>query len=71
VPLLPDQEWWFSDLELDPYEMAPMRSLDVEDLWQRIEAGVGGRGVTWAKEAMEVTRWWVGENYKRWQFEFT
>ncbi|KAM0704874.1 hypothetical protein Q7P35_007661 [Cladosporium inversicolor] len=69
VPLLPDQEWWFSDLGSDLYEMAPIRSLDAEDLLERVEASVGGAGVTWAKEATKVTRWWVSENHKRWQYD--
>jgi hypothetical protein len=71
VPLLPDQEWWFSDLSNDPYEMTPLKSLDSEDLLQRVEAQVGRLGVTWIEEATEVTRWWVSENHRRWQYKST
>jgi hypothetical protein len=69
VPLVDGEEWWFSDMDQDPYDMDPVRSLDRAGLVRKLEIQGKQRAVEWSEEAIEIAYWWVHKNYQRWGYE--
>ncbi|KAJ5488587.1 hypothetical protein N7539_003477 [Penicillium diatomitis] len=69
VPLVSDVEWRFSDVDLDPYEERPLQSFTLDPLLKQVEKVHGEAAVKWVIEAAHVTRWWVSENWRRYEFQ--
>jgi hypothetical protein len=69
VPLVDGEEWWFSDLEQDPYDMNPVRSMDRAGLARKLEVQGKHTAVEWSEEAIEIAYWWVYQNHRRWGYE--
>jgi hypothetical protein len=69
VPLVDGEEWWFSDLEQDPYDMSPVRSMDRAGLARKLEVQGKHTAVEWSEEAIDVAYWWVEKNHQRWGYE--
>lgn len=68
VPLIPDLEWRFTDLQSDPNELNPIMDFDVGDLVKIVERKVGEDAANWIGDAARVTMWWVKENHRRWEY---
>ncbi|KAL1959706.1 hypothetical protein VTO42DRAFT_1292 [Malbranchea cinnamomea] len=68
VPLIPDLEWRFTDLKSDPNELEPILEFELVDLVRVVEKSVGRKAASWVGDAARVARWWVGENWRRWEF---
>jgi hypothetical protein len=69
VPLVDGEEWWFSDLEQDPYDMNPVRSMDRAGLARKLEVQGKHTAVEWSEEAIEIAYWWVEKNHRRWGYK--
>lgn len=68
VPVIQNVEWKFTDLKTDPTDMNGVQAFDFAQLIARVEEEHGRPAAVWAEEAAFVTRWWVEENNKRWQY---
>ncbi|EME39135.1 hypothetical protein DOTSEDRAFT_110771, partial [Dothistroma septosporum NZE10] len=68
IPLARMEEWRFSDLSKDPFELEPIRSFDKKQLMRRVEAAPGRLAVEWIDEAIHVSRWWILDNHRRWRY---
>ncbi|KAG6003585.1 hypothetical protein E4U21_001872 [Claviceps maximensis] len=69
VPVIKDIEWRFTNVEEDPHEEEAILSFEFEAFLHAIENKHGADAAKWTEEASFITRWWVDENAKRWQFE--
>lgn len=69
VPLIPDLEWRFTDLQSDPNEVNPIMEFDVGNLVNIVARKVGQDAADWIGDAARVTRWWVPENHRRWEYD--
>lgn len=69
VPVFGNYEWRFTDITVDPHEEQPILSFDLDKLKDILETNQEPDAVRWVEEAAIVTRWWVGENHKRWRYE--
>ncbi|PNY28528.1 Lipoteichoic acid synthase-like YvgJ [Tolypocladium capitatum] len=69
VPVFGNYEWRFTDLATDPHEKNATLSFEFDKLLGILKSEHGPEAASWAEEAAVVTRWWAGENYKRWRYE--
>lgn len=69
VPVFGNYVWRFTDLTTDPHEANPTQSFDFDKFKNLVERSYGAQAAKWVDEAAFVTRWWVGENYKRYRYE--
>ncbi|KAH6867712.1 sulfatase [Thelonectria olida] len=67
VPIVDDVEWRFVNLDEDPHERSPVRSLTFRAFLGEIEEKHGIAAAEWAEAAAFMGRWWVEENWKRWR----
>ena len=68
VPLVTEVKWQFTDLANDPQEERPIRSMIFDDLLTRTNATYGSDAATWVIKAIEVSKWFVTDNKKRWRY---
>jgi hypothetical protein len=68
VPVLANVVWRFTDLVSDPTEADAVVGFDYVDFLARVEQIHGLQAAQWAEEAAFVTRWWVEENNKKWEY---
>ncbi|EFQ30776.1 sulfatase [Colletotrichum graminicola] len=68
VPVVDNIEWRFTDVEKDPRDMDPVLGFELTDFLAKVEATYGPEPARWVEEAAFITRWWVEENSKRWQY---
>lgn len=68
IPLVPDVEWRFSNLEKDPKEWNTVMSFDVYGLLDMVAWREGHEAVQWINDAAHVTEWWVSENWRRYEY---
>jgi hypothetical protein len=66
MPLEASSEWRFTDLSRDPWENEPIVSFDFNTMLSRLHNGVQQ---AWVKEAVQISKWWVAENRKRYRFK--
>lgn len=69
VPLVPDVEWRFSNVETDPEELHVQGSFEFLPLLFQVARDHDDDAVEWVKEAAQVTKWWVSENWRRYEYE--
>ncbi|KAJ5731428.1 uncharacterized protein N7483_005936 [Penicillium malachiteum] len=68
VPLVPEVEWRFTNLEVDPHEEKPIKSFDLETLRSAIAMKYGSEAVGWLNEAARAAQWWVADNWRRYEY---
>ncbi|KAJ5591627.1 Alkaline phosphatase-like alpha/beta/alpha [Penicillium hispanicum] len=68
-PLVADAPWRFTNIETDPFELAPDEELDVVALIDLVQRRDGAAAGQWLTEAVHVARWWVLENRRRWRYD--
>lgn len=68
IPLVPDVEWRFSDVDLDPYEQHTLQSFNLLPLLEQVAQKHGEDAVQWIKDAAHVAQWWVSENWSRYEY---
>jgi hypothetical protein len=69
IPLVPDVEWRFSDVDKDPLELHTVQSFTLPPLLEEVAKVHGEDAVNWVIEAAHVTRWWVSENWRRYEYK--
>lgn len=67
IPLIPDVEWRFSDVSVDPTEKQYLISFDLVSLVKQVDARQP-EAVQWVKDAAHVAQWWVAENWRRYEY---
>ncbi|KAJ6183905.1 hypothetical protein N7519_005206 [Penicillium mononematosum] len=68
IPVIPDLEWRFSNVETDPQELEALQDFDLENLMNMVLAEYGEDAVQWVKDAAHVAKWWVKENWRRYEY---
>ncbi|KAJ5239117.1 hypothetical protein N7468_003736 [Penicillium chermesinum] len=68
IPLVPDVEWRFSDVSIDPYELHSLQSFNILPLLDEIEKVHGAEALQWTKDAAHIAQWWVSENWRRYEY---
>ena len=68
VPLVPNMEWRFSDLESDPNEKQAILKFDAKEFSKAVKYTYGVEAESWVREAAPVAKWWVEENRRRWRY---
>lgn len=68
IPLVPDVEWRFSDVDLDPHEEHTLQSFSLLPLLEQVAREHGDEAVQWIKDAAHVAQWWVAENWSRYEY---
>ncbi|KAJ5528091.1 hypothetical protein N7513_012250 [Penicillium frequentans] len=68
VPLVPEVEWRFTEIESDPHEKKPMKSFDLESLKSGVAMRHGSDAVQWLNEAARAAQWWVSDNWRRYEY---
>ena len=68
MPLVPDVEWRFSDIALDPTEIHYQMAFDLPVLFGLVESRYGSEASNWLNEAAHVGKWWVAENRRRYEY---
>ncbi|KAJ5097983.1 hypothetical protein N7532_004984 [Penicillium argentinense] len=69
IPLVPDVEWRFSNVDIDPHELDTQQSFNLLPLIDQVARAHDEEAVDWVKEAAQVTKWWVSENWRRYEYE--
>ena len=69
VPLKPDAQWRFTNVEEDPFELHPVEELDFLSLLVAVQARYGAQVGEWLDEAGHVSQWWISENHRRWKYD--
>lgn len=68
IPLVPDVEWRFSDVDLDPHEERTLQSFSLLPLLDLVDKVHGDEALQWIKDAAHVAQWWVAENWSRYEY---
>ncbi|KAJ5660363.1 hypothetical protein N7507_006814 [Penicillium longicatenatum] len=68
VPLVPEVEWRFTEIESDPHEKKPIKSFDLESLKSGVAMRHGSDAVQWVNEAARAAQWWVSDNWRRYEY---
>jgi hypothetical protein len=66
LPLAPDTEFVFTNLETDPDELNPLRGWTREEVMDRVREQHGDEAAEWVTDATKVGRWWVDERKRLW-----
>ncbi|OQD82674.1 hypothetical protein PENANT_c020G07053 [Penicillium antarcticum] len=69
LPLNPDFEYFFSNMDIDPNELAPLRGWSLEELTPRVKRLHGGNAGKWLVDAEKVGKYWVEEQKRRWNYQ--
>ncbi|KAJ5610483.1 hypothetical protein N7510_007202 [Penicillium lagena] len=70
LPLTPDFEFAFSDLDVDPDELSPLRGWTQEEVIDRVREQHGDKAAEWVADAANVGRWWVDERKRLWHHHY-
>ncbi|KAJ6172310.1 hypothetical protein N7470_001377 [Penicillium chermesinum] len=68
VPLVPEVEWRFTDIESDPHEKHPIKSFDLESLKTAIALEHSADAVQWVNSAAQAGQWWIADNWRRYEY---
>jgi hypothetical protein len=68
VPLVPDVEWRFSDVSIDPHEERTLQSFPLPPLLEDVKKKHGEEAGQWVNDAAHVAQWWVSENWRRYEY---
>jgi hypothetical protein len=70
LPLTPDFEFVFSDLDTDPDELSALRGWTLEEAIDRVREEHGDKAAEWVADAAKVGRWWVDERKRLWHHHY-
>ena len=68
IPLIPDVEWRFSDVSIDPGEQHYLISFELLSLIRQVEAQHGHEAAQWINDAAHVAQWWIEDNWRRYEY---
>ncbi|CAG8120609.1 unnamed protein product [Penicillium nalgiovense] len=68
IPVIPNLEWRFSNVETDPHELEPLQDFGLKDLLDMVLPEYGEDAVQWVNDAAHVAKWWVKENWRRYEY---
>lgn len=68
MPLVSDLEWRFSDIERDPKEKRHLLAFDLWTLIDLVRVRSGDEAVDWIHNATHVGKWWVHDNWRRYEY---
>ncbi|KKK23467.1 hypothetical protein ARAM_003971 [Aspergillus rambellii] len=68
IPLIPDVEWRFSNVHTDPREANYLMSFDLSSLIGQTRARDGDEAAQWIQEAASAARWWLLDNWRRYEY---
>lgn len=68
IPMVPDVEWRFSNVDLDPHEEKTLQSFTLPPLLEQVAKEHGEEAVQWINDAAHVAQWWVAENWSRYEY---
>ncbi|KAJ5559068.1 hypothetical protein N7535_009067 [Penicillium sp. DV-2018c] len=68
IPLISDVEWRFSNVEIDPHEVDALQDFSLLNLMKMVSREHGEEAVRWINDAAHVTKWWVEENWRRYEY---
>lgn len=68
VPLVPEVEWRFTNLEVDPHETKFMKAFDLETMKGAVGMKFGSEATHWITEAAHAAQWWVADNWRRYEY---
>ncbi|KAJ5132869.1 hypothetical protein N7448_007027 [Penicillium atrosanguineum] len=68
IPLVPEVEWRFTDVDTDPYELHALQSFNLLAVLKQVGEVHGEGAVQWIRDAAHVAQWWVAENWRRYEF---
>ena len=68
IPLIPDVEWRFSDVNIDPGEQHYLISFELLSLIRQVEAQHGHEAAQWINDAAHVAQWWIEDNWRRYEY---
>jgi len=68
IPMVPDVEWRFSDVDLDPHEEHTLQSFTLLPLLEQVAKEHSEEAAQWIKDAAHVAQWWVAENWSRYEY---
>ncbi|CAI7591306.1 unnamed protein product [Penicillium viridicatum] len=68
IPVIPDLEGRFSNVETDPHELQALQDFDLSNLMNMVLPKYGEDAVQWIKDASHVAKWWVEENWRRYEY---
>lgn len=71
IPLSKDFEYTFSDLETDPDETNLITDWTLKGLIKQVQKDHGKEAAKWAQEAESISRWWVEERKRLWNYHET
>ncbi|KAL2062341.1 hypothetical protein VTL71DRAFT_6607 [Oculimacula yallundae] len=66
VPLVENNEFRFTNLDIDPNEVRPMVAWSLDELRRAVRDDHGFEASVWVGEAAEVGKWWVKEQDRLW-----
>ncbi|KAJ5184175.1 hypothetical protein N7492_001791 [Penicillium capsulatum] len=69
IPLVPDVEWRFSNVEIDPRELHTQQSFNLLPLLKEVREVHNEDAAGWIEEAAHVAQWWISENWRRYEYE--
>ncbi|XHG02953.1 hypothetical protein AWENTII_006272 [Aspergillus wentii] len=68
IPLVPDVEWRFSNVETDPKERSYLMSFDLLALIDQAKRRYGEDAYQWINDAAHVAQWWLNDNWRRYEY---
>ncbi|KAJ5611205.1 hypothetical protein N7510_007924 [Penicillium lagena] len=68
IPLVPDVEWRFSDVDADPHELHNIMAFDLSNLIKILSEERTEEVVQWVTDAAHVAQWWLSENWRRYEY---
>ncbi|CAG7963794.1 unnamed protein product [Penicillium nalgiovense] len=68
IPVIPSLEWRFSNVKTDPHELEPLQEFGLKNFLDMVLPEYGEDAVQWVNEAAHVAKWWVKENWRRYEY---
>ncbi|CAG7922239.1 unnamed protein product [Penicillium olsonii] len=68
IPLISDVEWRFSNVDLDPHELKALQDFNLLNLMDLVLQEHDEDAVQWVNDAAHVAKWWVEENWRRYEY---
>lgn len=68
IPVIHNVEWQFTDLESDPTDIDSVQAFEFSRFLDKVQKRHGEEASKWAEEAAFITRWWLEENNKRYEY---
>ena len=68
IPISGDSEWQLTDLERFPHEKEAISAFGYVEFLQLVKETDSEKTAEWVEEAATVTKWWIGENHRKWRY---